>query len=288
MTYDFSNLPFVRVSSRYEDRKFPLHALTILSGHSREITSDYYNGGKRQHTPSYIVWQYTIGGQGCIDKNRRSEDILPGTLMILAVPGEEVYFLPENSDFWEFVFLVMVGKESYRTVKIVENRRGNLIPFGEIPKTMKLFHSFINELFSQRINNPFSNSSQSYALCMSLLEETRNSEMSGELSSFEELLTVLHDNLHRDIPVEEMASLMRLSRSHFTRLFTQNVGISPRRYLEALRMKTAVSLLQNEVITIKETASRVGIQDVNYFCKIFKEYYGLSPGKIRNRNYWRQ
>jgi len=288
MIYDFSDLPLTRVSSRYDERKLHLHAITTLSGHSRELTRDYYNDGKRPHVSSYMVWQYTIGGRGRIDKNHRSEDILPGALMILAVPGEEIYYLPETSDQWEFVFLVMVGKESYRTIKLVESRRGNIIPAEEIPRTMKLFHNFIHELFDQKISNPFNNSSQSYALCMSLLEETGNSEIAGELCSFEELLVQLNDNLHRDIPVEEMAGLMRLSRSHFTRLFTRNAGMSPRRYLEEQRMKAAVSLLQNEAITIKETADMVGIRDVNYFCRIFKKHYGLSPGKFKNRSYWQR
>lgn len=286
MIYDFSDLPFIRHNSRYEDRKLHLHALTTLSGHSRETAKDYYNDGKRRHAPSYLVWQYTIGGRGRIVKNNKSEDILPGSLMILSVPGEEIYCLPETSDHWEFVFLVMVGNESYRTVKITESRRGNLIPAAEIPRTMALFHDFIHELFLEKVGNPFVNSSQSYALCMSLLEETGNAETAGEAISFEELLVRLRDNLHRDISIEEMAGLMRLSRSHFTRLFTRNTGTSPRRYMEDLRMRTAISLLQNEAINVKEAAGRAGIRDVNYFCRVFKKHYGLSPGKFRIKHYW--
>ena len=77
MMYDYSILPLTRVSSRYDNQKFPLHTLTTLSGHSRELTAEYYNDGKHRHASSYMVWQYTIGGWGRIDKNRRSEDIFP-------------------------------------------------------------------------------------------------------------------------------------------------------------------------------------------------------------------
>jgi AraC-like DNA-binding protein len=206
--------------------------------------------------------------------------------MILTVPGEEVYYLPENSDHWEFVFLTMVGEDGFRTIKTIENRRGNIIPAKEIPKTMGLFQDFIRELFSKKIDNPFINSSRSYALCMALLEETANKGIPEKLNSFDELLSLLHENIHRDFSVEEMADIMRLSRSHFTRLFTQHTGMSPGRYMEFLRLKTAVSLLQHEGISIKEAAGRVGITDENYFCRVFRKQYGLSPGKIKNKKYW--
>jgi len=287
--YDFSDLPLNRVYSRYEDRRYPLHALTNLCGRSRETAKDYYNNGKlKDVSASYMVWQYTTGGRGCIEKNHNTKSILPGTMMILTVPGEEIYYLPETSDNWEFVFLTMIGRESYRIINSVEKYRGNLISEEEIPKTMKLFHSLIHDLFAQKIANPFNNSSLSYTLCMTLLEEIGYSEMTEELSSFEELLVYLHDNLHQDISIEEMASLLQLSRSHFTRLFTGKTGVSPRKYLEDLRMKAAVSLLQNETLQIKEAAGRVGIGDENYFCRIFRNYYGLSPGVFQNRSYWQR
>jgi len=287
MAYDFSDLPLIRVNSRYEDRRFPLHTLTNLCGHSRETTREYYNHGKRKDA-EYMVWQYTIGGRGCIEKNHSKSDITPGAMMILAVPGEEIYYLPEGSDHWEFVFLTMTGRESRRFVNSAENRRGNIIPEEEIPKTMVLFHRLIHDLFAQKITNPFNNSSLSYALCMTLLEETGYSEMTEELSSFEELLIYIHDNLSRNLSVDEMAVLMHLSRSHFTRLFTGKTGVSPRKYLEELRMKTAISLLQNETLQIKEAAGRLGIRDENYFCRIFKKYYGFSPGIFQNRSYWQR
>jgi AraC-like DNA-binding protein len=197
-----------------------------------------------------------------------------------------VYYLPENSDYWEFVFITMVGRESFRVIQSVESRKGNIIPAEEIPKTMGLLHDLIFKLFSQTITNPYDNSTHSYALCMALLDETTASEKTGELFTFEELLVFLNENIHRDITIDEMAGLMRRSRSHFTRLFTGNTGISPRQYLEDLRLRSAISLLMNENINIKETAAMVGIRDENYFCRLFKKRYGLSPGKFKNRKYW--
>jgi AraC-like DNA-binding protein len=284
MDLDFSNLPLTRKSTRYSSRVFPLHALTLLSGHSRETTTDYYNNGRCRDLTCYTVWQYTISGRGRIEINGQGQDILPGSLMILTVPGDEIYYLPENSGHWEFVFLEMVGSEASRTVKAAQNSRGSLLAADRISGTMERFYLLIQDLFSGKITNPFDNSARSYGLCMALMEETGNIKDIKEKNSFGELRVLLQDNLYRDMSVEEMASVMNLSRSHFTRLFTKEIGMSPGKYLEELRLRTARDILTNGSINVKEAAIQVGIRDVNYFCRLFKKRFGVSPGKYREQS----
>ena len=138
-------------------------------------------------------------------------------------------------------------------------------------------------LFSGEIDDPFINSCYTYRLCMTLLGELGDfSDKTGE-QPFKELIQFLKDNLYRDISVEEMAEMMNLSRSHFTRLFIKEMGLSPRLYLEDLRLKTAMGLLFKEQISVKETAALSGIYDVNYFCRLFKKRYGISPGKYKEQ-----
>jgi AraC-like DNA-binding protein len=278
----FSDLPIRRMSSRYSSRKFPLHALTVLSGHSRETSPDYYNDGKKNEESSWAVWQYTISGRGRIEYREEKKELLPGSLMILSVPGPRVYYLPEDSDHWEFVFLVMIGREAIRIARMIERQAGNIIEADKTPQTVVLLYDILSKLFSGEINDPFSNSCYTYRLCMKFLEEAGGEE-GPERPSFDELKNFLKNNLYRDISVEEMAEVLNLSRSHFTRLFSREMGMSPRMYLEDLRLKTAVGLLFEDQVSVKETAIRCGIYDVNYFCRLFRKRYGISPGKYKKR-----
>jgi AraC-like DNA-binding protein len=279
----FSMLPIIRQSSRYSIRKFPLHALTILSGHSIETSSTYYNDGKTNDVSSYGVWQYTISGQGRIDIKAVSHDLLPGTLMIVSVPGPHVYYLPQDSDSWEFVFLVMIGREAIRITQMIERYLGNIITIEKTSETLLLFYKVLDNLLSGEINDPYINSCYTYQLCMTLLREFGNSECKNGEQPFKELIQFLKNNLCRNISVEEMADKMNLSRSHFTRLFSKETGVSPRMYLEDLRLKTSLNLLFKEQKSVKETAALCGIYDVNYFCKLFKKRYGISPGKYKEK-----
>jgi AraC-like DNA-binding protein len=285
MSLDFSALPETKISSRYSSRKFPLHAMTVFSGHSRETSASYYNDGKAGDISSYAVWQYTISGRGRIDLPAGPQDLLPGSLMILSVPGPQVYYLPENSEHWEFVFLVMIGREAIRITRIIEQRLGNIIDTKGLTETLDLFHEILSKLFEGEINDPFINSDYTYRLCMTFLKETANLRYAPGKQFFEELKKFLKENLYRDISVEEMAELIHLSRSHFSRLLSREMGMSPRLYLEDLRLKTAIDMLFQEGVSVKEAAARCGIYDVNYFCRLFKKRYGVSPGKYREGHY---
>ena len=279
----FSQLPIIRLSSRYSSRKFPLHALTVLSGHSIEISGDYYNDGKTKDVSSYGVWQYTLSGKGRIDLKTGSHDLLPGSLMIVSVPGPHVYYLPKDSDSWEFVFLVMIGREAIRITHMIERHLGNVLNTDRISATLSLLYEMLDRLFSGKIDDPFVNSCYTYRLCMTLLGEMGDFGAKTGEQPFVELVQFLKDNLYRDISVEEMAEVMNLSRSHFSRLFSKEMGLSPRMYLEDLRLKTAMGLLFKEQISVKETAALCGIYDVNYFCRLFRKRYGISPGKYKEK-----
>jgi len=279
----FSQFPIKRLSTRYSSRKFPLHALTVLSGHSIETSPSYYNDGKTKELSSYGVLQYSLAGRGRIDLKKGSYDLLPGSLMIVSVPGPHAYYLPKDSDSWDFVFLVMVGREAIRITRMIERHLGNVFETGNAGKTVSLLYEMLDKLFSGEINDPFINSYYTYRLYMTFLGEFGDHGFTGNEQPFEELIRFLKDNLYRDISVEEMAEVMHFSRTHFTRLFSKEMGLSPRMYLEDLRLKTAMRLLFQEQNSVKETAALCGIYDVNYFCRLFRKRYGISPGKYKEK-----
>jgi AraC-like DNA-binding protein len=227
------------------------------------------------------VWQYTISGRGVIDLKDGRHDLLPGALMIVSVPGPHAYYLPADSDHWEFVFLVMIGREAIRITRMIEQNLGSVLSTDTAPETAALLYEILDKLFSGEIHDPFINSCYTYRLCMTFLGEAEDRQDAGGNRLFEGLAAFLKNNLYRDISVEEMAEFMGFSRSHFSRLFSKEMGMSPRMYLEDLRLKTAMGLLFGEQISVKETAIRCGIYDVNYFCRLFKKRYGISPGKYK-------
>jgi AraC-like DNA-binding protein len=95
-------------------------------------------------------------------------------------------------------------------------------------------------------------------------------------------IELMHANLHRDLPLSEMAAAAYLSAFHFSRLFKKIMGTSPHAYLGTLRTDRARTLLAETDLSVTEVGSRVGYSSSSHFTKAFRESTGLSPRAFRN------
>ena len=96
-------------------------------------------------------------------------------------------------------------------------------------------------------------------------------------------IAFVHDNLHRDIYVAEVAHLVTLSRSRFCHLFKSEVGLSLIQYLRKVRMEKARDLLVTSFASVKVVAAEVGYNDPTHFEREFKKTYGSTPLQHRAR-----
>jgi AraC-like DNA-binding protein len=59
------------------------------------------------------------------------------------------------------------------------------------------------------------------------------------------------------------------------------MGMSPNDYLKKCRMERAAELLGNPEMAINEVCAQVGMPDAQYFSRVFKAYFGVSPSVYR-------
>lgn len=85
------------------------------------------------------------------------------------------------------------------------------------------------------------------------------------------------------ISMREVATHVALSNSHFSTVFSQEVGTTFTEYLTALRIAQAKKLLAETDLRSQEIASRVGYNDRHYFSYLFKKVTGMSPTEYRKR-----
>jgi len=93
----------------------------------------------------------------------------------------------------------------------------------------------------------------------------------------------MNANLHRSISVNELANSVRLSASHFARLFTAETGVAPGQYLTALRMEKAGQLLGTTFLSVKEIMGAVGYRSRNNFLRFFRRHFHTTPSEYRER-----
>jgi AraC-like DNA-binding protein len=105
---------------------------------------------------------------------------------------------------------------------------------------------------------------------------------SSRFHSVETSLAFLRSNLHRPLPLAEMASHAGLSESHFSRVFKAQTGHAPLDYFILLKMQHACALLGVTDMRVKEVAAAVGYADPYYFSRLFKQVIGVSPREYRS------
>jgi AraC-like DNA-binding protein len=270
------------ISSFIPDKRLALHAMIRDCGHASENKQEYRFDNMARGKSGFAVLQYTLDGRGALELDNRIINLTAGSLMLALVPGSHSYYLPRDSGSWEFVYFVIYGREALRILAIVERAMGNILFLKDESPVIETMHSSLQFFNAHRDSiTAFDNSRYTYDLCLSLAGEYFSHLSGNHEPRFSEVKSFIKDNMHRDVSVSEMATIANLSRSHFTRLFTETEGLTPNTYLEDLRLKTATQLLRTGTMSVKETAFACGYYDVNYFCRVFKRRMGITPGEFR-------
>lgn len=99
----------------------------------------------------------------------------------------------------------------------------------------------------------------------------------------EPALRHIRDNFSEYITVEALAELCQTSKYHFCRVFKSVTGQTVIDYLNEYRLKCADALLKNSDKSISYIADNCGFSSEQYFCRCYKQKFGLSPGKCRKK-----
>lgn len=83
--------------------------------------------------------------------------------------------------------------------------------------------------------------------------------------------------------LEELAERAGYSKYHFCRIFKEQTGYSPWRYITMLRIERARALLLETRRSVKEIAAELGFPNADYFARIFAAHTGLRPTQYRGR-----
>lgn len=83
------------------------------------------------------------------------------------------------------------------------------------------------------------------------------------------------------ISLNTIARRFYVSREHLSRTFKALTGENISDYVTRRRMEMAKELLTRRNLSIKHTAQMTGYSDLAYFYKVFKKFYGVPPGELK-------
>ena len=98
-----------------------------------------------------------------------------------------------------------------------------------------------------------------------------------------QVLRYIHEHIAVKIDVEDLANLASITKTYFIRLFKQEFGLSPVRYINLKKVERAQLLLYTTDCSVKEVAYKLGFSDHSYFIRLFHKVAGITPQEYRRQ-----
>ena len=109
---------------------------------------------------------------------------------------------------------------------------------------------------------------------------TQNYVLKSQNSKIHNSVEYLLKNYKKsDLSIKEIADKSFMSEVYFRKLFKEEYGISPQKYIVNLRIQNALGLISTGYYSLKEIAYMSGYNDYKYFSVEFKKNMGVSPSK---------
>ncbi|MGT2742309.1 AraC family transcriptional regulator [Streptococcus plurextorum] len=96
-----------------------------------------------------------------------------------------------------------------------------------------------------------------------------------------EAINFVERNYEKAISVDDLAQVCNLNRHYFSRLFKEQMNISPQQFIIQYRLSEACELLKNTDKTLQEIAEAIGYSNQFNFSTAFKRHYQISPQRWR-------
>lgn len=248
--------------------------------------SPLHNNGPEIRDTSFI--HIVRSGKGQLKMDGK-EYHLQKSQAFLIPAGVSAQYTADKDDPWHYMwvgFTGLMGKESMemaglsreRPVRAVLNEQ---LLLQDIEGMIETYHlTFTNEL---RRNGCF------FHFIAHLIEDFQaQGALAGEsnLQSAQYARKAYHfimEHFCEPIKIQELAEQFGVSRNYLYACFKEVYKVSPKQFLNSVRMEHASSMLLSKYLYISQIAHLVGFDDELAFSKAFKEFHHLSPTDFRKR-----
>ena len=251
------------------------------------LSLSVYNTGYQRCEPGYTwgpatrdhyLLHFVTEGKGVLKGPCGTLEIPAGGLFFIR-PGELCCYVADEETPWEYYWVGFNGTEAHRML--------GLTPFGEqvqliFPENPDRIRRCLKRIYDARGNSPAAEARMLgglYLFLGALMEEPGSGSVRQTTARqyVDKAARYISHNFSRDITIEDIADFVGISPSHLYRVFSQELGIPPTRFLTSYRINEACALLRGSGMSVSEVAASAGFRDPLYFSRVFKKIKGISP-----------
>ena len=259
-------------------RAFPFYATEL--GYF-EAGPEYFT---RRDGKDAALLIYTVSGRGEMTWKDQTCTLEPGSAVLIACDTLHDYrSLPGAPWVFHWVHLSgagLAGFQSSLLERLTPVRLGDPEP---------LLHCFqrLNDLDMRADVLALAEASQCLSSMLVQLLRGLNQESENIQLRREEVRRVsdyIYAHLNEPLTAEDFTRVANLSKYHLIRLFRQQMGVPPYRYLQQCRVNRAQQLLRTTDLSVAEIGAQVGLPDPVNFIRHFRGITGMTPARYRRES----
>ncbi|MBE6703710.1 MAG: helix-turn-helix transcriptional regulator [Ruminococcaceae bacterium] len=210
----------------------------------------------------------------------------PGQLLYLPMGARyDAYFTKSRNSVGESAHIT-----NYLLNFTLKTSDGEPLTFSEnirvfTPSDGQKLSIMLDNICKDSLNAAFSPSllkAQAYGIITEISKQIlEKSNSDGNSSVLSRAMDYIGEHcLSENVEISHLADIFHVSEATLRRIFVSGLGISPKDYINSLRLERAKLLLRNGGIEVCEVARLCGFDDPSYFSRFFKKHTGKTPGKF--------
>lgn len=244
----------------FDQEAFSFNIIDVLELKQKNV--DFVNSGRNFNALSFRI---------------HSDTILKAKTTELHLRDNFVSYVPARLDYRRIartdeIIVIHFDTTNYTTKEI------EVFESQEPERLLSLFRDILKHWQKKKLGYKLKCS----AILYEILEECyiQNYRSEKPPSKIRKSVDYIHQSFKRgDLTISEIAMQSFVSEVYFRRLFREEFGVSPQKYIVNLRIQHAAGLISTGYYSLQEAAYLSGYNDYKYFSVEFKRIMGVSPSK---------
>ncbi|MDR0411611.1 MAG: AraC family transcriptional regulator [Treponema sp.] len=226
---------------------------------------------------------YISDGSGVFCAEGQSHTVTSGSMLLL-LPGLRHFYKPLAETGWHEYWVGFIGAFFNDLVNQgILSKEQVFFEMGLHEYALSIFGKIFDEV---RVQRPLYQIKVG-SLIFSLLAEALSYERRKDHPSYSQQITekakyLIETNSDSEIDITSVAQTIGISASRLNEIFKTYTSMTPYQYYIQVKIDRACRLLEQENISIKEAAFRLGFKDQYYFSRLFSRKTGISPSKWKH------
>ncbi|MEY8445931.1 AraC family transcriptional regulator [Enterococcus ratti] len=233
---------------------------------------------------SYVL-HVVIEGKGTYHVKEQRYHLQKGDLFLIR-PGESTFYLADSEEPWVYCWLSFSGPLAKEIIQcsLFKEDRYTMASSG--------ISSYIDIILTclhcsqEDVVDELELTALTYRFLAVLLKDGGKIRLSdAKVYAPLAIKTIEYIEKHysQKLTVEEIAQKLAVNRSHLSRIFKKQLGISIKEYLMGVRMNRAAFLLSLTDESVESIADQVGFNSLVVFSRMFKKTMGETATSYRKR-----